>query len=56
MKAMKKRIIRGIRNLFEHEGEGFYKPAAVGNFWSNNCIEYKSKCDRKTLSIEEYFN
>ena len=55
-KAIKKRIIRSIRNLFEHEGEGYYKPAAVGNFWSNNCIEYKSKCDRKTLSIEEYFN
>ena len=29
----------------------------VGNFWSNNYIEYESNCDRnKTLSVEEYLN
>ena len=32
------------------------KPVRVGNFWSNNCIEYKSKSDRETLSVEEYLN
>ena len=47
-------IIRDLRNLFEHEEEDYSKP--VGNSWSNNYIEYKSKDDRKTLSIEKYFN
>ena len=29
----------------------------VGNFWSNNYIEYKSNIDRnKTLLVEEYLN
>ena len=29
----------------------------VGNFWSNNYIEYESHGDRKkTLPIEEYLN
>ena len=33
----------------------FCKPVTVGNFWSNNHIEYESDDDRnKTLSIEEY--
>ena len=32
------------------------KPVRVGNFWSNNYIEYKSKGDRETLSVEEYLN
>ena len=36
-KAIKNRIIRGIRNLFEHE-EDYYKPQTVANFWSNNCM------------------
>ena len=56
--AIKDRVIRDIRNLFEHgEGEHFYKPARVGNFWSNSYIEYESNGDsNKTLSIEEYLN
>ena len=28
----------------------------VGDFWSNNCIEYKSKSNRKTLSVEKKHN
>ena len=40
--AIKDRIIRNIRKLFEHE-QGYYKPVRVGNFWNNNCIEYKKK-------------
>ena len=40
--GIKDRIIRNIRKLFEHE-QGYYKPVRVGNFWSNNCIEYKKK-------------
>ena len=33
----------------------FRKPVKVGNFWSNNYIEWESNGDRnKTLSIEEY--
>ena len=41
---------------FEHEEEDYYKPVRVGNFWSNNYIEYKNKGDSKTLSAEEYLN
>ena len=57
-KAIKDRILRDIRNLFEHEEEeNYYKPVRVSNFWSNNCIEYKSNDDRnKTLSAEEYLH
>ena len=33
----------------------FRKPVKVGNFWSNNDIEWESNGDRNiTLSIEEY--
>ena len=49
------RDIRDIRNLFEHEEED-YKPVRVGNFWSNNYIKYKSKGDRKTVSVKKYLN
>ena len=35
-KAIKNRIIRDVRNLFEHEEEDHYKPVRVVNFWSNN--------------------
>ena len=38
-----------IKNLFEHEEKDYYKPVRVGNFWSNNYIEYKSKGDRKKM-------
>ena len=55
-KAIKDRIIRDIRDLFEHEEEDYYKPVRVGNFWSNNYIEYKSKGDRKKLSVKKYLN
>ena len=38
---MKDRIIIDIKNLFQHKEENYYKPLRVGNFWSNNYIEYK---------------
>ena len=44
--AIKERVIRDIRNLFENEEEDYYKPVQVGNFWSNNYIEYVSNDDR----------
>ena len=56
-KAIKDRILRGIKNLFEHEQEEehYYEPVRVSNFWNNNYTEYESNCDRnKTLSVEEY--
>ena len=57
---MKHRILRDIRNFFEHEKgeeENYYKPVRVSNFWSSNCIEYESKGDRnKTLWVEKYLN
>ena len=58
-KAIKERILRDIKNLFEHEEgeENYYKPVRVSNFWSNIYIEYESNGDRnKTLSLEEYIN
>ena len=39
-----------------HQEEDYYNPVRIGHFWSNNHIEYKSKVDRKTLSIEEYLH
>ena len=56
-KTVKNRMLRDIKNLFEHEEEKSYKPVKVSNFWSNNYIEYESNGDRnKTLSVEEYLN
>ena len=55
--AIKVRVIREIRNHFEHEEEDYCKSVKVGKFWSNNHIEYENNGDRyKTLSIEEYHN
>ena len=54
--AIKDRIIRNIRKLFEHE-QGYYKPVRVGNLWNNNCIEYKKNSgSNKILSIKEYLD
>ena len=56
-KAIKDIIFSEIRNLFGQKKEDYHKPARVENFWSRNCIEYKTNADRnKTLSIEEYLN
>ena len=40
IKAINPRILRDIKNLFEYEkeGENYYKPVSVSNFWSNNYI------------------
>ena len=55
-KAIKDRIIRDIRNLSEHDEENYYQ-LGVGNFQSNNYIEYESYDDtNKTLSVKEYLN
>ena len=55
-KAIKDRMPRDIKNLFEHkEEEDYYKSVRVSNSWSNSYIEYESNGDRnKTLSVEEY--
>ena len=45
--TIKDRIIRDNRKFFEHEKEDFYKSVRVGNFWTNNYIEYESNGDRK---------
>ena len=50
--AIKDRIIRDIKSLFEQID--YYEPVRVGNFHSNDYIEYESKSDRnKILSIKE---
>ena len=54
---IKDRIIRDDRNLLEHEEEKYYKQVRVGNFWSNNYIEYESNGDRnKTIPAKEDLN
>ena len=56
-KAIKDRILRDIRNLFEHEKEevNYYNPVRVSNFWINSYIEYESNDERnKTLSVKKY--
>ena len=57
-KTIKDRILKYIKNLFEHEEqENCYKPVRVSNFCNNNYIEYASNGDRnKTLSVEEHLN
>ena len=56
--AIKDRVIRDIRNLFEHEEEqNYYKVARVGNFWRNIYIEYESNGDRNNVpSVEIYLS
>ena len=57
IKAIKHRMLRDIKNLFEHKEENYYKPVRVHNFLSNSYIEYESNGDRnKALSEEEYLN
>ena len=46
-KAIKYRILRDIKNLFEQAEENYYK-----QLWSNNYIEHESNGDKKTLSVE----
>ena len=53
IKAIKDRILRDIRNLFEHED--YYEPVTIGKFRSKNYIEYKSNGYKK-LSVKEYLN
>ena len=53
---VKYRILRDIKNLFEYEENIYYKLVRVSNFWSKNFIEYESKGDRKTPSVEECLN
>ena len=55
-KAIKDRLIRDIRNRFEYEEKNYYKPIIEAKFRSNNYMKCKSKGDRKTLSVEKYFN
>ena len=55
--AIKYRIIRDIRNIFEQEKEYYHKPVRMGNFWSRDYAERESNGDRnKTLAIKEYLN
>ena len=46
--AIKDRILRDIKDLFEHEKEEehYYKPVRVSNFWSNNYIEYEGNSEK----------
>ena len=53
-KAIKDRIIRDIKRLFEHEEQNYYKWVRVNNFWSNNYIAYESNSDKNNpISVEK---
>ena len=55
--AIKDRIIRDNKDLFEHNEGNCFKETRVSKFWSNNYTEHKSNCDKNTtLSVEEYLN
>ena len=51
-KAIKDRILRDIKNLFEEkQEENYYKPIRVRNFWSSFFyIEYGSNGEKNTIS------
>ena len=54
-KAIKGRILRDLKNIFEREKEeeNYYKPVRVSNMWINNYIKYESNRYRnKVLSVE----
>ena len=56
-KPIKDRILRDIKNPFEHEKEeeNYYTPVRVNNFWSNNYIEYESnRHSYKTLYLKHH--
>ena len=54
MKTTKHKVIRDIKNLFEHEKD-YYKPARLCCLWGNNYIEYETNGARnKRLSAEKY--
>ena len=56
IKTIEDKIIKDIKNLFEQE-ENYYKPVRVGNFYSNNYIEYENNGNKiKALSIKEYLD
>ena len=45
-KAIKDRVLRDIKHIFEHEEEeNYYKPVKINNYWSNSYIEFESYGD-----------
>ena len=43
--------------MSNQEDDNYYKPARLGNFQSNNYVEYEGNGDRNnTLPTEEYLN
>ena len=58
VKGIKYIVLRNIMNLSKHEeGENYYKPVRLNNFWSNNYIEYKSNGDKnRIISVKEYLD
>ena len=54
IKTTKHKVIRDIKNRFEHEKD-YYKPARLCCLWGNNYIEYETNGARnKRLSAEKY--
>ena len=44
-KAFQSKIIRDIRDIFEHREQNYYQQVRVEGFPSNNYIEYESNDD-----------
>ena len=56
-KANKNRLVRDIRNIFEHkeeEEENYYKSLRVDNFCSINYIEHESNSDATKSKLQSH--
>ena len=55
--AIKDKVLRDIRALFELDEDDYYKPIRNVNVFSSNYTEYESSGDKdKSLSVKEYLN
>ena len=50
-KAFQFKIIRDIRDIFEHKEQNYYEQVRVEGFPSNNYIEYESNDDRNKIIL-----
>ena len=55
--AIKDKVLRDIRALFELDEDDYYKPIRNVNVFSSNYTEYESSRNKdKSLSVKEYLN
>ena len=51
----KKRKSISWRPFWALKRKNYYKPVKMGNFWSNNYIEYESNGDRNKIPLVEKY-